>query len=104
MEIHADMVNTLRDDALGLSTVQKWAAEFKRRRKSLQDDPRFRQPATATTPEIIDHVHQIVMGERQLTTSDIAKEVDISREQVENILHKKLGMFKVFLLNGCHGS
>ena len=31
-EIHADMVSTLGDDALALSTVKKWAAEFKRRR------------------------------------------------------------------------
>ena len=29
-EIHADMVNTLGDDAPGLLTMQKWAAEFKR--------------------------------------------------------------------------
>ena len=29
MEIHADMVDTLGDDTPGLSTVQKWYAEFK---------------------------------------------------------------------------
>ena len=43
------MVDTLGGDALGLSTVQKWAAEFKKRQKSLEDDPRSGLPATATT-------------------------------------------------------
>ena len=31
-DIHADMVAILRDDAPALSTVKKWAAEFKRGR------------------------------------------------------------------------
>ena len=30
MENHADMIDTLGDDAPGFSTEQKWAAEFKR--------------------------------------------------------------------------
>ena len=51
------MVDTLGDDAPGLSTIQKWAAEFKRGRKSLNEyDPRYGRPATATTPEVIDRV------------------------------------------------
>ena len=35
-EIHTDMVSTLGDDAPALSTVKKWAAEFKRGRESLE--------------------------------------------------------------------
>ena len=50
-EIHADMVSILRDDALALSTVKKWAAEFKRERESLEDDLRSGHPSTATTQE-----------------------------------------------------
>ena len=37
-EIHTDMVSTLGDDAPALSTVKKWATEFKRGRESLEDD------------------------------------------------------------------
>ena len=44
-----DMVATLRDDAPALLTVQKWAAEFKRGRESLEDEPRSGRPVTATT-------------------------------------------------------
>ena len=63
-EIHTDMVDILGYNAPGLSTVQKWAAEFKRGRKSLEDDPRSGQTAIATTRDIIDRVYQIVMSEK----------------------------------------
>ena len=43
--------------------------------------------------EIIDSVHQIVTD--RLTISHMAEKVGISHEQVENILNKELGMFKV---------
>ena len=35
-DIHVDMVATLRDSAPALSTVQKWAAEFKRGGRALK--------------------------------------------------------------------
>ena len=59
-EIHTDMVSTLGDDAPALSTVKKWAAEFKRGRESLEDDPRSGRPSTITTQENIDRIHQMV--------------------------------------------
>ena len=90
------MVDILGDDAPGLSTMQKRAAEFKRGRKSIKNDPRSGWPATNTNTEVIYRVHQIMMGDRQLTIRHMAKEVGISRERVENILHKELGISKVF--------
>ena len=56
------MIYTLGDDAPSLSTVQKWTAEFKKGRKSLEDDPRSEGPATTTTSEIIDRINQIVIN------------------------------------------
>uniref|UniRef100_A0A3Q0T381 Mos1 transposase HTH domain-containing protein n=1 Tax=Amphilophus citrinellus TaxID=61819 RepID=A0A3Q0T381_AMPCI len=94
-DIHADMVATLGDDAPALSTVQKWAAEFKRGRESLEDDPRSGRPVTATTRENIDRVHHMVMDDSRLTVNQIANAVGISRERVENILHNELGMSKI---------
>ncbi|XP_030588657.1 histone-lysine N-methyltransferase SETMAR-like [Archocentrus centrarchus] len=94
-DIHADMVATLGDDAPALSTVQKWAAEFKRGRESLEDDQRSGRPVTATTRENIDRVHHMVMDDSRLTVNQIANAVGISRERVENILHNELGMSKI---------
>ena len=94
-EIHTDMVSTLGDDAPDLSTVKKWAAEFKRGRKSLPDDPRSGRFSPATTQKNIDRIHQMVMNDRRLTISHLANVISISRERVENILHNELGMSKV---------
>ena len=96
-EIHADKVATLGDDAPALSTVKKWAAEFKRGRKNLQDDPRSGGLSTTTTQENIDRIHQIAINDRRLTVNHIANVMSISRERVENILHKELDMSKVLV-------
>ena len=81
------------------STVQHWAAEFKRGRESLEDDPRSGRPVTAITQENIDRVttlwDHMVMDNRRLAVNQIANAVGISRERLENILHNKLGMSKV---------
>ena len=60
-DIHADMVATLGNDAPALSTVQKWAAAFKRGRESLDDDRRAGRLATDTIKENIDRVHHMVV-------------------------------------------
>ena len=79
-EIHVDMVATLGNDAPALSTVKKWAGEFKRGRESLEDDPRSGHPSTATTQENIDCIHKMVMDDRYLTVNHIANVISISRE------------------------
>ena len=89
------MVSTLSDDAPALSTAKKWAAEFKRGRESLKDDPRSGRLSTSTTQENIDRIHQMVMNDRRLTISHLANVISIYREPVENILHNELGVSKV---------
>ena len=61
----------IREWCSNLSNVQKWAAEFKRGRDSLEDDRRSGRPGTATTQENIDRVHHVVMDERRLTVNRI---------------------------------
>ena len=63
-DIHTLIVVTLGDDAPALSTVKKWAAEFKRDRESLEDSPRSGHPAS-------DRVHHMVMDDRRLTVSGL---------------------------------
>ena len=74
--------------------VKKWAADFKRDRDSLGDDPRQERPATVTTQEI-DKIHYLLLTDRRLTEHFIATELDISQERVHAIIHNHLEMTKV---------
>ena len=57
-EIHEDMVVTWGEDAPSQSMVNKWTAEFKCGRESLEDDPRPGRPVTVATQEIIAKIHE----------------------------------------------
>lgn len=94
-EIFEDMAKTLGEDAPSYSTVKRWAADFRRGRENLEDDARSGRPATATTEEMIDDVHDIIFADRRISERRIAVELEISQERVHNIIHQELGMSKV---------
>ena len=48
-EIYGDLIKTLRDESPSYSTVQKWAAEFRRERESVEDYKRSGRPKEAST-------------------------------------------------------
>ena len=94
-EVHEDMVATLGEDAPSYTIVKKWAAEFKRGRESLEDDPRPGRRVTVTTPETIAKIHDIIMADRRVTERYIAIELGISQERVHTVIHNELQMSKV---------
>jgi hypothetical protein len=70
------------------STIKKWAAEFKRGRASLEDDPREGCPKSATiAPEIIEQVHDMVLDVQRMKVCKTAETIGISKECVGYILH-----------------
>jgi hypothetical protein len=79
------------------STIKKWAAKFKRGRTSLELEGR---PKSATTPEIIEQVHDMVLDDRRMKVREIAETTDFSKERVGYILHEELDM-KNLCANGC---
>jgi transposase len=56
-EIHSKFIKVYGDSSPSFSTIKKWGAEFKRGRTSLEGDPREGRSKSATTPEIIEQVH-----------------------------------------------
>jgi len=76
-------------------TIMKWAAEFKRGRTSLEDDPREGRPKSATPPEIIEQVHDMVLHDRQMKVREISETIGISKERVGYILHDELDIKKL---------
>jgi hypothetical protein len=77
------------------STIKKWAAEFKHGRTSLEDDPREGRPKSATTPEIIEQVHDVVLDDRRMKIRKHAETIGISKERVGYILHEELDTKKL---------
>jgi len=94
-EIHDDMVDTLGDSAPSYATVKRWCADFKRGRRSTEDEERPGRPNEVATQRQIDAVLDTVMKDRRLTIRKIAEIHSISKTSVERILHEHLNMNKV---------
>ena len=65
-EIHLKFIKVYGDSSSSFSTIKKWAAEFKRGRTTLEDDPREGRSQSATTPEIIEQVYDMVLDDRRM--------------------------------------
>ena len=93
--IHQRLFKVYAEEAPSRATVFRWNTEFKRGRKSLEDDPRSGRPVTVTTPEIIDSMRELLDEDRRITVESIAEQVNISIGAVHNIIHNELQMTKV---------
>jgi len=94
-EIHSKFIKVYGDSSPSFSTVKKWAAKFKRGRTSLEDDPREERPKSATTPEIIELLHDMLLDDRRMEVREIAETIGISKECVGYILPEELDMKKL---------
>jgi hypothetical protein len=70
------------------STVKIWTARFKCGHTSLEDDPCEGHPKSATIPEIIEQVHDMVLDDQRMELREIAETIGISKECVGYILHE----------------
>jgi transposase len=100
-EIHSKFIKIYGNSSPSFSTIKKYAAEFKRGCTSLEVYPREGHPKSATTPEIIEQVHDVLLDDRRMKVREIAETIGISKERVGYILHEELGM-KSFAQTGCH--
>ncbi|UYV66821.1 hypothetical protein LAZ67_4002986 [Cordylochernes scorpioides] len=73
------------DDRPGEGSRQKFTGILLLQFKPLKNDLHEERPKTATTPETIEKVHNIVLDDRE-----------VKEETVRNILHEELSMRKIF--------
>ncbi|GFW97830.1 zinc finger protein 45 [Trichonephila clavipes] len=66
---------------ISMSTVKKWATEFKSGRTTLEDDTREGRPRTKTTPETIEKVHDIMLDDSREKVTEIADAVGILKKK-----------------------
>jgi len=59
-EIHAILTETSEEHAPSCVTVKKWAAQFKL--VDFYDRPRSGRHKTVTTAEMIDQIHEVILG------------------------------------------
>jgi len=95
-EIRAILIETLGEHAPSYATVQNWVARFKRGDFSTCDTPRPGRPKTVTTPEIIDHTHELIFEDRRISAKSTAEELGISCERVGSIINEDLDKRKLY--------
>jgi transposase len=86
-EIHSKFIKVYGDSSPSFSTILIWDAEFKRGRTGLENNPREGRPKSATPPEIIEQVHDMVLDDRRMKVREIAETIGTSKERVGYILH-----------------
>jgi transposase len=91
-EVYSKFMKVYGDSSPSFSTIKKWVAEFKRGRTSLEVDLREGRPKSATPPEIIEEVHNMILDDRRMKVREIAETIGISKERVGYILHEELDM------------
>ncbi|XP_071093101.1 histone-lysine N-methyltransferase SETMAR-like [Haliotis cracherodii] len=69
--------------------------EFKRGRVNLEDEPRPGRPGEVTNDQTSEAVRQLVVKDRRMKVSEMAKAMDISEGSVHTILHDRLSMRKL---------
>jgi len=74
-EIHAILKETLGEHAPLYATVKHWVAQFKRGHFSTCDVPCPGQPKTATTPEIFDQIHDLILEDHRISAKSIAEQL-----------------------------
>jgi len=94
-KIHSNFIKVYGDSSTSFLTIKKWDAGFKRGRTNLEDDPREGCPKSATTPEILEQVHDMVLDDRRMKVREIAETIGISKERVGYILHEELDTKKL---------
>lgn len=84
------MTKVYGDSAHSMSTIKKWAAEFKRGCTSLDNKFRGGRPKKATSPETIKKVNDIMFDHRRVMVSEINEDVGISEKKGANRLVQRI--------------
>ena len=92
-EIHAILKETLGEHAPSYATVKYWVAQFKHGHFSTCDVPHPGRPKIATTLEMIDLFHDLILEDHRISAKSISEQLG---KQVGSIIHEDLNTRKLY--------
>ena len=95
MEIHTILRETLQEFAPSYETVRTWSNVIKGGQHEMKDAPRSERPLSATTPQTVQRVEELLAEDRRLTCEQIALSLDISANSAYRIIKENLGKRKI---------
>jgi transposase len=94
-EIHGVLKETLGKHAPSYSNVKNLVAQFKLGDFSTCDALRPDRPKIVTTPEINDHIQELVLEDRRISGDSIVEHLGFSPEEIRSFIHEDLDMRKL---------
>ena len=94
-QIHGELAHVYGSSAPSYAPVNFWVGEFKRDRRSVEDEARSGCPLDATDEEMCKKVWDLVYSDRRIQVEEIAQALGNSHGSVSTILHDLLGMRKL---------
>ena len=93
-EIHDQLMQT-NLEVPSSRTIFEWFRRFKEGRSSLEDDARCGRPLTATTPENMQHLHELVEEQPRTSLRALSDIIGLCKDAIREILTTHLGLRKV---------
>ena len=93
--IHTILTETLGEYAPWYATVKNWVDQGIRSDFCTRDAPRSERPNTVTTLHIIDHIHELILYDRRISSESIAEWMALSPERVGSFIHEYLALRKL---------
>ena len=94
-EIHDELVLACPDDAPSHMTVWRWVDRFKHGIEDLEDNNRPGAPITATIPQNIEAVRQLINDDPHISLHQLEAQTSLSYGTIERIIHDHLQLRKL---------
>lgn len=95
VDIHNELVEAYKEDALSYRQVARLVSDFKDGRESVEDRPHSGRPVTTFTQVNIDRVRDVLDSNPYATYDEIVEETSICRGIVFKIIHEALKLRKI---------
>lgn len=83
------------ESSLSHARFFEWCERFSEGREGSEHDQRPGRPVSASTPENVSEINEILRRDRRMSIQIVAGTVNVDKESVRNILHDELNIKKV---------